>query len=106
MFEKAGIKVRALPDYHLAFENQLVLGVNIERIKEEKKKPDEFRKAVVKIISQKHNKPFTIMSAKNVPVKGTGFIYTWMMADSDLAKLARFNGGKGFAILEWGPAFR
>lgn len=105
-FASTGVTAKEFKGGYSVVENQLVIGINVNKLKEEKKKPEEFREAIVKIISAQYKTRFVVMSKFNMPVSNTGMVFTWLMKESEHNAVIRANGGRTFSVVEWTPAFK
>lgn len=103
-FEAAHIRTGSIGGYPV-LEDQLVIGLNVQKLKDEKKKIPEFRKSVIQIIEGKMHQKFNTMSPMNIGLGNTGFVFTWLMPEKDLTKVHR-SLHRTFSVIEWGFAFR
>lgn len=89
----------------VVLENQMVIGLNLRKITEEKKKPKEYRAAIIKILSAQHHTRFIEMSEMRPGLGTSGFIYSWVMEEKELDRILKATH-KPLKVVEWGFAFR
>ncbi len=104
-FQKAGFNSTPIDEVYAVIENQMVLGLNVRKLREEKKDVKEYRKAIIKIISAKHHTKFIELSEMRPGLGNTGFVYSWIMEEKEYDRILKATH-KRLNIVEWGFAFR
>ena len=115
-FNEAGLKVGGNDGFYIQLEDQLLLGVNTSKLKEQKQKLHKYVQHIVSVISQKRGQVFHVIGSDDHDLTGAGreiqggkspgFVYYWLMPDRDLSKLTRVlqRSNNSFDVDDWGVA--
>lgn len=101
-FSIGGFVVSPLGQYSV-LNDQLVIGINPEKIDKDTTL-DKYLNMVVKSLENQQGQKFFIMTNPK-PYRNSGFIYYWVIEEK-LINRVRSNTGKNFLVNKWGFAFK
>lgn len=101
---KAGFVSKSVGFYPVV-ENQLVIGINSNKVKESGMKPDEYRQMILEAVQHKLNTKLTPVSNIALGFRSSGFTYMWVMTERDMDRLRNVTH-KAFVPKSWGFAFK
>jgi hypothetical protein len=102
-FEAGGFDAESIGNY-CVLQDQLVVGINANLLKGEKKDPEKFRKWVIEHLEDKLKKKLVEVGSP-IGFGASGFTYVWLIPEKEIDRF-RSRNSKPLHPKEWGMAFK
>lgn len=102
-FEKGGFTVKPIGFYSV-LENQLVLGIHSNRLKEKKVDPETFKTYVIEKLQRELGNRLVVVG-KAMGYKNSGYIYYWLVPEKNVDRF-RNRAHKPLTVKQWHFAFK